>query len=1578
MAPDVLPPSATPSTQQPSSRSLPLAGEAPLLLVWGGIGFTRRPVRDLRQLYMLHKDELTHFLEHCDAILAPLLVADAGGNPQNVRGGLMQWMTAASRRSPATSMAISSAVITILQVARYVLLCRRLAKTPGELARSCSAFAGHSLGLWVATSLASAESWDTLYARSEMAIVGAYHGIRCAEDAWDQTRLVSPAAGMECMRRGEGSPSPMLSIVGIDKVRLRQEVDLVNQKLPAERKLYLALVNGPDSFVAAGGPEGLVALCARLRAPALAVPQRDVSCSLQFIPAGAPFHTPHLTACAGATAMRTERFTLHRKDLLVPVWELEDFLDAHRVSFTDNFFPLLPGMITPLAVDWPTTMARMGGKWQVLDLGPGGSGGIGSFVNQTKPDPRTKVYVVLSQDLVDSASSSTASVPLLTVVSSDANAPAFEHATLGERHMQAPDAPAHRLPRSKFKDMIGLPRVLVAGMTPTTCDVDLVAAVMNAGYYAEFATGGYHDARSLETAIVSLASKIPSDRLITLNLIYANPRALAWMVPQIASLVRRGCPIGGITIGAGVPDPAVVDEWITTLELSYIGFKPSSTATILQVLAIARAHPTLPVMLQWTGGRAGGHHSRADFHQPVLETYQAIREVHNVILVGGSGFGDAESSWPYISGDWSQAYGRPPMPFDATLIGTRIMTTREAKTSPEAKRAMVEATGVPDEEWAGTLEGGAGGAISVISHLGESMHVLATRGMLLWAEFDKTLFGLPKAELVASLEARRGDVIARLNRDHQKVWFGWDYESGKAVDLGDMTYISVLRRLLDLVHPPRTGTWMDPSYQGLVDDWVRRIVERFASPHEHLQVDPDPRQQLKTLASKLPDADHHLLSCEDYDFFTDLCRKKGRKPVPFIPVLDAEFPVWFKKDPLWQSENLEATFHGDVGRLCILAGPVALKHCVEVDVPVATCLRRIEQGYVDKERALGLAPSLRSPVLETNEILGLLGTSNVFVEPSALRLAQSSPLDVNNDLWLQLLGSKLGAWGRDLFGTRKLVAANQAYHNPLRRIFAAQPGTVVNFSQPTADGFSAAEMYAGRGQGSEGLADAKVSISGTAITVLLPNPHTANGTVESLELKFEHRGSCIYAPISEVPRGIRERSHDFIAATFFGSDASALARPPATNRVEFDITREDVLKWMAAVDGQGPDVATATHLEAGSEVPIEYVTVPVMTFLWQLLLAGGLDVGKLLHRRTQIRVKNGQRPLAIGDHVLTSWHMAAIQRTDNGLHAETSMHFFRDGVEVVDLYYHFFVLDTLAMDAGLSGGIGGSTSKWSLDLSSTAGIKALLGKPWLQPIVGRAELQPGLTVDLELRRNSASETRGAVSTQRTNGKAFVRGRFDPESPAVNGANIELTHTGRNATNTTAPSPPPDTKPLQSRTGRALKIAVPRNSVEYSYATRDFNPNHTLPAFARYSNWREPIVQGNQTAALVLKLVRQEVPGASASTLRRYEFDFQSVVHQGDVLAVSVKRSSMRDGWSVFSLSVQNELSEEMVLSGTVELAPPATAFLFTGQGSQFAGMGLDLIEQSRPARLVWAEADGYFEQNWGRHDTHSCPVLPES
>ena len=117
------------------------------------------------------------------------------------------------------------------------------------------------------------------------------------------------------------------------------------------------------------------------------------------------------------------------------------------------------------------------------------------------------------------------------------------------------------------------------------------------------------------------------------------------------------------------------------LGVKYIALKPGSTESLGQVVAIARAHPTFSIICQWTGGRAGGHHSFEDFHSPILSMYSTVRRCSNIVLIAGSGFGGSDDTEPYLTGEWALKFAHPCMPFDGVLFGSRVMTALEARTS---------------------------------------------------------------------------------------------------------------------------------------------------------------------------------------------------------------------------------------------------------------------------------------------------------------------------------------------------------------------------------------------------------------------------------------------------------------------------------------------------------------------------------------------------------------------------------------------------------------------------------------------------------------------------------------------------------------------------------------------------------------------------------------------------------------------------------------------------------------------------------------------------------------------------------
>lgn len=200
-----------------------------------------------------------------------------------------------------------------------------------------------------------------------------------------------------------------------------------------------------------------------------------------------------------------------------------------------------------------------------------------------------------------------------------------------------------------FSRMLGKPPIMVAGMTPTTVGAGFVSAVLNAGYHVELAGGAHYNAKALRAKVADIQSRITPGTGISLNALYINQRQFSFQYPLWQKMRKEGLPIEGFCVAAGVPSSEKAVEIITALKeagIKHISFKPGSVEGIRQVVNIAAANPDFPIILQWTGGRAGGHHSCEDVHQPILATYGSIRQHPNISLVAGSGFGGSEDTWP--------------------------------------------------------------------------------------------------------------------------------------------------------------------------------------------------------------------------------------------------------------------------------------------------------------------------------------------------------------------------------------------------------------------------------------------------------------------------------------------------------------------------------------------------------------------------------------------------------------------------------------------------------------------------------------------------------------------------------------------------------------------------------------------------------------------------------------------------------------------------------------------------------------------------------------------------------------------
>ena len=213
---------------------------------------------------------------------------------------------------------------------------------------------------------------------------------------------------------------------------------------------------------------------------------------------------------------------------------------------------------------------------------------------------------------------------------------------------------------TKWTRRLKMPCIMIAGMTPTTSlnGVNLVAAAANAGYWAELAGGGLPRAHIFRERVEMLCSKLNPGIGFYVNLLYLNTKQWRFQFPLTLKLREEGFPVLGITIGAGVPSHDRAMDILSDMVragIHQISFKPGSLDSINAVIQIAREAEKrfgdrLTVVMQWTGGRGGGHHSFEDMHDPIFRSYAELRSLSNLLLVAGSGIGDAHSAFPYLSG----------------------------------------------------------------------------------------------------------------------------------------------------------------------------------------------------------------------------------------------------------------------------------------------------------------------------------------------------------------------------------------------------------------------------------------------------------------------------------------------------------------------------------------------------------------------------------------------------------------------------------------------------------------------------------------------------------------------------------------------------------------------------------------------------------------------------------------------------------------------------------------------------------------------------------------------------------------
>ncbi|RFD75428.1 ACP S-malonyltransferase [Gardnerella vaginalis] len=788
-----------------------------------------------------------------------------------------------------------------------------------EVNKPCAVL-GHSQGVIAAEIVKArlkAKSWQKARAQIEELLAIAYL-IGAAGDR--ESRMLEIT--------GDGERTPMLSLKGVTK---KQAEALISRVERTRGEVSIAVKNAYNHVVIAGYPEDMEAVANEAQKET----KRSQKLREMKVRGGAVF--------APVAEYLDVTVPFHSSMLQPAVEQVVEWASEAGLNTTVARELADAVLVTP--VDWAAQIGEVLAQndarslW-ILDMGP--SEVLGKLTGVLVQG--TGAGVVEAATMRSRAELSTA----------DSDSEPQRTGCWADFAPRVINTPSGRKVLTKFSKLTGKAPVLLAGMTPTTVEPEIVAAAANAGYWAELAGGGQVTAEVFDRHMKSLENQLREGATIEFNAMFMDRYLwnLQFGSKRIVPKKRQsGAPIDGVVISAGIPELDEAKELVASLQkdgFPYVTFKPGTVDQIRQVVRIAKAVAPATIIVQVEGGAAGGHHSWESLDDLLMTTYAQVRECNNLVLVAGGGIGTPERAADYISGEWANEYGLPNMPVDAVMIGTAAMTAKEAHTSPEVKRMLVETPGIVMPK-ASSVEGFdddpfapmgerwvpsgkvVGGVTSGLSHLHADIYELENAS----ARCGRLLVHMMKHP--EELETRRDEVIAALNST-AKPYFG---------DVENMTYAQFAQRFLDLAYP-----WVDPTYADRYLHLLQRIEARLVSQDSgeftsilpsRAQVSEKPQAALDALLQALPKAREMNVVPMDAAWFPTLVREYP-KPMPFVPVIDNDLLRWWGQDQLWQSED--SRYSADAVR--VIPGPISVAGITTMDEPIADILGRFEAAMLNR------------------------------------------------------------------------------------------------------------------------------------------------------------------------------------------------------------------------------------------------------------------------------------------------------------------------------------------------------------------------------------------------------------------------------------------------------------------------------------------------------------------------------------------------------------------------------------------------------------------------------------------------------
>ncbi|KAJ2890915.1 fatty acid synthase alpha subunit Lsd1, partial [Coemansia aciculifera] len=852
--------------------------------------------------------------------------------------------------------------------------------------------------------------------------------------------------------------------------------------------------------------------------------------------------------------------------------------------------------------------------------------------------------------------------------------------------------------------------------------------------------------------------------------------------------------------------------------------------------------------------------------------------------------------------DWSVAFGRAPMPFDGILLGSRVMVALEAGTSLAAKELIVAAPGLSDSEWQNSYDGPSGGVVTITSNYGELNHVLATKAVLFFNDLRYTILNQPRENHAALLLARKNEIVTRLNSDYFKPWFGRKAD-GRVADLEDMTYAEVISRLIELMYVKHQQRWIHKSYCRLVFDFVGRSERRLGTDLLELSIilelqNVDPTGLVQSFVERYPAAESQLLHSEDIQFFISICKRRGQKPVPFIPVLDIDFSVLLSKDSLWQSEDLDSVVDHDPQRIAIQQGPVAARYSTVVNEPVKDILDGVYHGHIaallsrDYNGDAASVPVVEYVGAQPQAMAALPATVDMQVTDSALTYQLPAESDQLPELseWLSILAGPTNSWLRALLTTPAIVEGTGYVHNYVQRVLRPRPGQVVTVSM---DGCQPRLLEV---VDVEGVLRARVERNSDGVIELIIYHPVASGTI-SLCYLFVYQPQQPLTPICLLTEGHSTRVRKLcMDAWLDNADVPAAATTVLNVNCRLDsdgfaITEEHVRAFCQNVGNRSKHYAVEVDGELFA--PMDFFMVSALPNMLLALSAPVVtdDWLKVLHLYNKYQIVDGATMLKVGDKVRSELVIANLVNTPIGRKVTLFINLSCCGRKVATIESTFMYRDHfLDIDKTFERAL---DRRFTIQLATAVDVTVLEAKEWFVYCEDASiRVSPGSVIEFHLDSYYRFKSESVYSNVSTNGRVFVKSAsgqlvhigdvcyaygISAKDPVIEYLRRHETttdsrvfdHGGHMLTSLDEPQRP--------------YTRVPKSNWEYGRVSSDGNPMHVNLYIADHAGLPGPITHGLWTNASTRALVECYAADDEPERIRMYQSNFVGMVLPKDQL-----------------------------------------------------------------------------------------------